>query len=237
MGFPYHIIDLSHTLHEDIPSWNGSCGFQHQVRLDYKDCKSEVKFRVQQMTMHAGIGTHIDAPSHCKEGESSVESLILDNLIAPCSRIDVSDRANANYSLTADEVLAFEKKHGEIKPNSFFIVYTGWEKHWKTPEKYCNDHIFPCVSKEAAELLLERDVAGLGIDTLSPDRPENGFPVHQLLLGNNKYIVENIACAKRLPPNNSFSLALPIKAKGLTEAPIRLVGLVSNEKKRKDALL
>ena len=63
--FPFKLIDLTHTLDSNLPSWDGDCGFNHTIKLDYQDCKSDVKFRVQQVTMQAGIGNHIDSISNC----------------------------------------------------------------------------------------------------------------------------------------------------------------------------
>lgn len=65
MIFPYKIIDLTHTLDEQIPSWSGGCRFNIEVKLDYSDCRQNEEFRVQQFKMHAWIGTHMDAPAHC----------------------------------------------------------------------------------------------------------------------------------------------------------------------------
>ena len=76
-----------------------------------------------------------------------------------------------------------------------------------------------------AEHLLARNIAGIGIDTLSPDRPDSGFPVHQLLLGADKYIIENVANPQQMPKTGGFALVLPMKIQGATEAPTRLVGL------------
>ncbi len=64
MTFQYKLVDLIHTLDSNIPTWNGGCGFHHDLHLDYSDCKGEYKFRVMKMRMHAGIRTHMDAPSH-----------------------------------------------------------------------------------------------------------------------------------------------------------------------------
>ena len=89
--------------------------------------------------------------------------------------------------------------------------------------------VFPSIMSIAAELLLERQIIGLGIDTLSPDRPDNGFPVHKLILGEDKFIVENVANASRMPPVGAYSLALPIKINEGTEAPVRLVGMINNK--------
>ena len=229
--FPYKIIDLTHTLAENSPSWGGNCGFKNQVKLDYSDCPSEFKFRVQQIKMHAGIGTHMDAPAHCIPGGETIDEIPLSNLIAPCVVIDVSEHIRERYSVSCDDIKLFEKKYGRIIPHSFVMIRTGWEQFWDQPEKYRNNHIFPSVLGEAAQFLLDREVVGLGIDTLSPDRPENGFPVHTLFLGAGKYIIENAANLKNLPPINSFILSLPLKTKGGTEAPMRLIGLCAADSK------
>jgi kynurenine formamidase len=176
--------------------------------------------------MHAGIGTHMDAPSHCIPGGIGIDQIPLEQLLVPCVVIDVSAQAFDQYQVSVDEILAFEQRHGKIPEHALVIFYTGWEKFWHDPEKYRNDYHFPCLSKEVAQWLLDRNVAGMGIDTLSPDRPETGFWVHQLLLGAGKYIIENVANAKSVPATGAYSLALPIKAKDATEAPMRLVAII-----------
>ena len=226
MSFPYRIIDLTHTLNESIPSWTGSCGFHQEIKLDYDLTTSDVSFRVQQLKMHAGIGTHIDAPAHCSIGKATVEQLDLNSLIAPCVTIDVSAQAHESYIVSLDDLALFEKKQGIIEPNSFVLIRTGWDQLWNQPKRYHNNFLFPSVSKEAADLLIERRTVGLGIDTLSPDRPESGYPVHATFLGSEKYIVENVANSASLPPTGSFILALPIKTRHGTEAPLRLIALI-----------
>jgi kynurenine formamidase len=210
------------------PSWDGACGFHHHVKSDYSDFPGDVKFRTQAITINAGIGTHMDAPSHCIEGGKCVADLSLSELITSCIVIDISDRAHEQYSLSPEDIQNFEAIHGKIPKDSFVIVHTGWEQFWNEPKKYRNELVFPSVSKNAAELLLERNIAGLGIDTMSPDRADVDFIVHQILLGAGKYIVENITNAKQLPPTGSYSFALPMKGMDLTEAPIRLLGMINH---------
>ncbi len=226
MSFPYTIIDLTHTLDENTPSWNGSCGFHQTIKCDYEPPEEGVSFRVQQLKMHAGIGTHIDAPAHCNRGTLTIDQLALTNLIAPCVMIDLSTSVHERYTASVEEIKIFESTHGEIEPRSFVIIRTGWEQFWKEPKRYHNNHLFPSLSREVAEFLLQRKIVGLGIDTLSPDRPGEGFPVHASILGANKYIIENVANSALLPPKGSFTCALPIKIAGGTEAPIRLIGLI-----------
>lgn len=224
--WPFKAIDLTHTLSSAVPTWNGSCGFEHRVTLDYAECTTAAKFRVQKLEMHAGIGTHIDAPSHCIEGGKCVADLDLNDLIAPCVMIDVSKKASEGYTVDIEDLKIFEAQHGRIANGSFVIVYTGWERYWPDPEKYRCEYHYPSLSTAFALALIERKVVGVGIDTLSPDRPDTDFPVHQVFLGAGKYIVENIAHAHLLPPVSAYALVLPIKIDAGTEAPVRMIGLV-----------
>ncbi len=75
-------------------------------------------------------------------------------------------------------------------------------------------------------LLIERNVAGIGIDTLSPDGTNEGFPVHERILGAKKYIIENAANLGRMPPQGAFAIAFPLKMENATESAIRLAGLI-----------
>lgn len=222
---PFKSIDLTHTLSPRTPFWDGSCGFNHKIDHDYHQYESEVKFRTHDITMHAGIGTHIDAPSHCIEGGANIDDLELDSLISPSVVIDVSQKADADYRISVSDIKEFENRYNAIPIGAFVIFYTGWERFWNDAEKYHNNHLFPSVSKDAASYLLEKEISGLGIDTLSPDKPIDRFPVHKLVLGANKYIVENVANARNLPPTGAYTLALPMKMEGVTESPIRLIGI------------
>lgn len=229
--FLFEAVDLTHTLSPDIPGWDGDCGFRLSRALDYADCAPPDVFRKHDMQTPTGIGTHIDAPAHCVPGGATIESLDMHNLITDCVVIkidthDIDTHDDEHYLIMPEAVEAFEKEHGEIAANTFVIFYTGWDKHWHTPEKYINDHKFPSVHGSTAELLLKRNIAGLGIDTLSADTGAEGFPVHRAILGAGKYLVENIARAGSLPPTGARSFALPMKIKDGAEAPIRLVALV-----------
>ncbi len=229
MTFPYKLIDLTHALDDTIPTWSGECGFNHELHIDYSDCDDEDKFRVMKIKMHSGIGTHMDAPSHCIAGGKCIHDFDVNDLIMPCLVVDVSDKCHKRYSLSAQDVADFESKYGKITGGSCVMVKTGWNKFWNTPSKYHNNHVFPSISPEAAELLLERGVSAIGIDTLSPDRPEDGFKVHKTFLGTGKIIIENVANLDSMPPTCGFVMVLPIKIKDGTEAPIRLVGLIERD--------
>ncbi|CAO4839242.1 MAG: Isatin hydrolase [Holosporales bacterium] len=229
MTFPYKLIDLTHDLQPDMPTWSGRCGFDHILHMDYDDFAEPDKFRVMKLKMHAGIGTHMDAPRHCVPHGACVDQFDLNELIFPCVVIDVKEKCHERYAVSMDDILAFEEIHGKIPSGSCVLIQTGWSQFWQQPNMYHNNHVFPSISKEAAAFLLDRGVQALGIDTLSPDSPHNGFPVHQLFLSNGKILIENVAHLEKMPATGAFVFIAPLKIKDGTEAPIRLIAMIKKE--------
>ena len=221
------IIDLTHALSSDIPSFDGDCCFSLHIATDYKDCTAPNLFRTQKIEAKAGAGTHMDAPAHCFPDSSTIDTLDLKNLLTDCVVIRVDHEADAYYKIAPDVIEKFEKEHGKIQPNTFVIFYTGWDTYWTIPKKYRNELQFPSVHEDTAKLLLARDVAGIGIDTLSPDAGGKDYPVHRVILGAGKYLVENVANAKELPPVGAKVFVMPMKIQDGTEAPIRAIAFVS----------
>jgi len=80
---------------------------------------------------------------------------------------------------------------------------------------------------DAAEYLVEKSVAALGVDTLSPDPPEalRTKPVHPVVLEKQVLIIENLCNLGQLP-DFFFFLALPLKIRGGSGSPVRAVALV-----------
>jgi kynurenine formamidase len=220
------IIDLTHTISPTIPTWDGSSGFEQQTVIDYPDCTTKTKFRVQKICMVAGIGTHMDAPAHCIPGAQTIDKLALSALCVPCVVIDVRAQANDQYAINLHDIEQFERTYGHIPANSLVAFNTGWDTFWHDPRAYRNDHRFPSIAIEAAELLVKRAVTGVAIDTLGVDRPQDDYPVHQVLLGAGIYIVENATNLDKLPATGSYIFALPIKVADGTEAPLRCIGII-----------
>jgi kynurenine formamidase len=195
--------------------------------VDYQDCDPPNLFRVQKIETKAGAGTHMDAPSHCFSEGKAIDVLDLKSLLTDCVVICVDHEADANYKVMPETVEDFEREHGKIQPNTFVIFYTGWDKYWNNPKKYRNNLQFPSVDETTATLLLRREVSGIGIDTLSPDAGGKDYPVHRVILGAGKYLVENVANAKSVPSTGAKIIVMPMKIKDGTEAPIRLIAVVS----------
>lgn len=219
-------FDLTHPLTPMVPTWANDLGFQLETVLNYSECVAEAKFCVQRLCMQSGIGTHIDAPAHCFAGAITIDQLPLDRLIVSGIVINITDKAHANYVVSEQDLRDFEAQYGQIPMGSCVIIATGWDVYWIDREKYHNRWQFPVLSAAAAHFLVERRIVGIGIDTLGPDLPDSGYPVHRIFLGQGKYIVENVANAQALPPVGAQIMVMPLRIMGGTESPVRMIAVV-----------
>ncbi len=222
----YTLVDLTHVLSSGISNWEGRPEFKCEVYIDYKKCPRGMPFRVQFMHMDAGSGTHIDVPAHYIPGGKTVEQIEIETLWSPLVVIDVSAQAHETYSMTVKDVIAHENKYGKIPDKACVMVYTGWSKKWHDPVAYRNNVTYPSVTVQAAQILLERNITSLGIDTLAPDRPADGFRVHEVLFAQDKYIIENVAHLDKVPAVGAYVAVMPINAQGATEAATRVVAFI-----------
>jgi kynurenine formamidase len=217
------LLDLTHTLSSDIPHWHAESCFSLKIATNYDDCIAPNLFRTHTIEAKAGCGTHIDAPAHCFPDGKTIDQLKIENFVTDCVVIHAEKDMKANDMFLPESIEQFEEQNGKIPQNAFVIFASGWDTYWQTPQKYRNELQFPSVHPDTAEMLVSRNVAGIGIDTLSPDAGGKDFPTHRVILGAGKFIVENIANAKNLPATGAKIMVMPLKIKDGTEAPIRLV--------------
>jgi kynurenine formamidase len=223
------VIDLTHTMHENMPFWPGGVSFKKIRLVDY-----DQGYQLHKFDMGENTGTHVDAPSHFIKGKRPIDQIPLADLIVPAVVIDVQDKvtAHADYQLAADDVVAWEAKHGTIPAGALVILNTGWHKRFGEGQRYLNLDAnqvmhFPGYSKESAALLVQRDVVGIGIDTLSLDHgPSKDFPTHVAMLGANKYMIENMANLDALPPTGATVMVGVLPVQDGSQAQARLFALL-----------
>jgi kynurenine formamidase len=174
----------------------------------------------------------MDAPSHFVPGGKNIGDLEIENFFVPACVLDLRKKMDPDLFVLPQDIEEYEKRFGPIPQNALVIARTGWEKFWTEPLRYRNPDLdgkmhFPGFSEEAAKLLLRKKIAGIGIDTLSPDGSNtDAFPVHHCILGAGKYILENLAHLDRIPETGAYALCLPPKLKSATEAFARVVSLL-----------
>jgi kynurenine formamidase len=139
---------------------------------------------------------------------------------------------DADYQLSAARIEDWEKGHGRIPEGAIVLLRTGWATRWPDVQKYRNQDAtgkmhFPGFSTEAAKLLTERKVSGLGCDTLSIDYgASSDFAVHHLSLGAGLYHLENLADLSELPETGAFLIVAPIKLEGGSGGAVRVFALL-----------
>ncbi len=227
------IVDLTHTLNAASPHWPGE-GYEPFAYETFATLE-ENGVLSGRFSMAEHTGTHLDAPNHFAEGQIAVDEIPPSQLIVPAAVIDVSAAValNPDYELSAEVVTAWERQYGAIEPGTLVFMYTGWEERFADFERYRNADEegrmhFPGFSPAAAELLVTgRDVAGLGIDTLSVDYGlSTDFAVHAISHGRGKYHIENAANLAMLPASGAWVIVAPIKIERGTGGPVRLFALV-----------
>jgi len=185
-------------------------------------------------------GTHADAPIHFAAGGGTVDQIPLQQLIGPAAVVDVSAKASADrdYRVTVPDFLAWEKQHGTIPENTIVLLRTGYDRYWPDSARYLGTaergaeavaklH-FPGLDPQAARWLAQqRRIKAVGLDTASIDYGQSTlFQSHQTLSGSGIPIFENVAGLAGLPATGSWVLALPMKIRGGSGAPLRLVAWV-----------
>ncbi|MEO8041107.1 MAG: cyclase family protein [Acidobacteriota bacterium] len=185
-------------------------------------------------------GTHIDAPVHFGEGKKTVDQLDLGQLISPAVKIDVSAKAanDRDYLITTDDIKNWETANGKIPEWSIILFQTGFGSKWPDKKSYLGtdqkgsdavkDLHFPGLHPDAAKWLVEnRKINAVGLDTASIDYGQStSFESHVALMTNNIPAFENVANLDKLPAKGFHIVALPMKIKGGSGAPLRIVAFV-----------
>jgi kynurenine formamidase len=179
-------------------------------------------------------GTHLDAPAHFPPGKATVDQIPPNKLFGPAVLLDARDEADkdADYRLPISQIEKWERAHGRIPPGAIVLLRTGWASRWPNAQKYRNQDQqgkmhFPGFSVEAAKMLVERGVSGLGCDTLSIDYgASEDFSVHHFALGAGLYHLENLSDLSAVPETGAFLVVAPIKLEGGSGGPVRVFALL-----------
>jgi kynurenine formamidase len=174
---------------------------------------------------------------HFAEGHWSVEQIPLTSLVAEAAVVDVSAAAaQPDYQVTVADLEGFEKAHGSIT-GTIVLIRTDFSKRWPDAEAYLGTaergeaavaklH-FPGIHRDAARWLVGRKVRAVGIDTASIDYGQSKlFETHRALYEQNIPGLENLANLDRLPARGASLIALPMKIKGGSGAPLRAIAIL-----------
>ncbi|MBU1823338.1 MAG: cyclase family protein, partial [Bacteroidetes bacterium] len=129
----------------------------------------------------------------------------------------------------------WELANGQIADHSIVLFRTGYGSRYPDAKNYLGTDErgeaavaqlhFPGIAPAAAEWLINnRKIKAIGIDTASIDFGQStDFRTHQIFYGANIPGFENVANLDKLPAKGAYVVALPMKIKGGSGAPLRIV--------------
>lgn len=79
------VVDLTHTLDPDFPTWDGVPGISYERMADF----AADGFQYFNLTMSEHAGTHIDAPLHFTADGLSVDEIAPEHLVCPLCVVDI----------------------------------------------------------------------------------------------------------------------------------------------------
>ncbi|XP_014681467.1 PREDICTED: kynurenine formamidase-like [Priapulus caudatus] len=233
-----NIIDMTYdfAVNETI-YWPTSEPFNLTVAFKGVMPESGVYYEANNFCAAEHGGTHIDAPAHFYRGSWVVDHIPIDGLIGDAVVVDVTAKVSGHedYQATELDLRVWEEKHGRIPDGGILFLYTGWGRHWPNKERYLGTNTkntsilhFPGLHSDAAKWLVEnRKIKAFGIDTASLDYGQSKtFKTHTILFEKNIVGIENVANLDQLPPTGAMVIGLPMKIRGGSGAPLRIIGLL-----------
>ena len=238
------VVDLTQSLSPQTPllplptQWNNTPAFKIWELSRYDERGPAWYWNAFETGEHTG--THFDAPVHWVSGkdlpDNTVDAIPPMKFVGPGCVIDVSAEStrNSDYLLTRNEVEKWEEQHGKIPVGAWVLLRTDWSKRID-PKDYINlkengPHT-PGIAKETSAFLAqERDVLGLGVETVGTDAGQAAtfdppFPNHYLMHGSGKFGLAGLSNLDQLPPTGAIVIAAPLKIVGGSGSPLRVIAI------------
>jgi kynurenine formamidase len=228
-------IDLTHDFSSETIYWPTARPFTLEV-VSAGVTEGGYYYAANNFSAPEHGGTHLDAPIHFAEGRHTSDQIPLDRLIGEAAVVDVSREAAADrdYQVDVADLEAWEAANGRLAEAAIVLVRTGWSSRWPDRARYLGtaksgpgavaELHFPGIDSAAARWLVARQVKAVGIDTPSIDRGQSTtFMTHRILSAENIPAFENLTQLDKLPATGSFVIALPMKIRGGSGGPLRIV--------------
>lgn len=222
-------FDLTHEMHEGIPTFFGEQQFWKDQKFNY----AEHKFNLFELRVNEHTGTHMDAPLHFSADGQSVAEIPVESLIVPLSIVDIRAKAaeSADAQVTPDDLKAWISANGPLPKGGCVAMNSGWDAHMGT-DKFRNADAekkmhFPGFHVEAAQMLIEDgNTVGIAVDTLSLDHGISpDFATHYGWLPSGRWGLEAVANLGSLPAKGATLIVGAPKNRGGTGGPSRVFAI------------
>lgn len=201
------IYDISVSIPE-APVYPGDC---QSSLCRVSDMKNGAIYNLTEMSICVHTGTHADAPLHFINNGLSIEKI--DPAIF-CGQARVVTVYKKNGQIEAEDLKGFS-----IKPGERLLIKTrsSIDGHILQKDFYSD---YCALTVQAAEYLVSRGIALLGIDYASAGAGENTVSTHRVLLGAGIPILEWLNLTQ-VPDGEYFLSAAPLKITEAEGAPVR----------------
>jgi len=225
------VLDLSYAINDKLVPWPGD---EKWFEAEANATVVKDGYFTRSFWMLEHYGTHLDAPAHFPPGRATIDQIPVKQFFGPAVVFDVCEQGvrNPDFQFGAAHIKEWEKRNGPISAGTIALLRTGWAARWPDAKSYRNQDArgkmhFPGFSAEAAKLLIERKVSGLGCDTMSVEYgASEDFALHRLTLGAGLYHLENLSDLSALPEKGAFLVVAPIKLEGGSGGPVRVFALL-----------
>ncbi|GAB3102979.1 cyclase family protein [Aestuariicella hydrocarbonica] len=235
-------LDLTHDFSEETVYWPTSETFKKTTVFEGHN-EAGYYYSAYNISTAEHGGTHIDAPIHFFEGRHTVDQIPIDQLIGVgvVIRVDDQARSDRNYQFSVEDIKAWERQHGRLPEHCILLIDTGSSQYWPDKKAYMGTDQrgdegvkqlrFPGIHPKAAQFLVgERKIKAVGIDTPSLDYGgSRRYQTHQILFEHNIPGFENVANVSQLPETGFTVIALPMKIRGGSGGPLRIVAFVPKD--------
>jgi kynurenine formamidase len=222
------IVDLTQPLGPATGLWPGSTPFSATTASDYDPDGSWTR----DLAVPEHAGTHLDAPAHFVPGGRRIHQLDVGTFVRPAVKLDVREWVNGDETATIgrDVIKALERRDGAIATGVVVLLHTGWDAYVADVERYVGPNgtvSFPGLALDGAELLVERGVVGIGIDTLSTDAGHaTTSPVHHCVLPAGLWQLEGMVNLEEVPARGAWVVVAPLRLVDGSGTPARAFALV-----------
>jgi kynurenine formamidase len=192
------------------------------------------------LTFGEHTGTHFDAPVHWVTGkdlaDNTCDTIPIRRFVGPACVIDVTRDvdANADFLLTPERVEVWEAEHGRIPRGAWVLLRTGWSRR-QDAAAFLNvaadgPHSPGFEARTSTMLARERDVLGVGVETIGTDAGQAGtfeppFPNHTIMHGAGKFGLASLCNLDQLPATGAIVIAAPLKIVGGSGSPLRVIAI------------
>ena len=213
-------IELSHQIVPGMKTYPGLPEPKVEVLLDYDASReryqNQAEFYIASLHLCGNTGTYVDSPRHRYREGVDLASLPLERLAnLPTIVIDAS---KAGRAISGDAFRTLDLSGRAI------LFRTDFSQHWGTPAYFTDN---PFLTADAADLLVSKQPAFVGIDSLNiDDTGDPSRPAHTRLLGVGIPICEHMTNLTALPSTGARLHAVPIAWVGGGTFPVRAYAVV-----------